>query len=151
MEASGDWYTTASGEKIEDAGGRKTKGCDCNGNNKMIEGRSADVHKILVSGVKVCKLSDVWLGHDGGYIIPQHTQIYKEMRKQFDKLVKQYGTQELTPIYEKKGTFVFDYYLEKDPKGIGALGKDKDKDKDKDKEKETDKPVAPFQRQPTKV
>ena len=61
-------------------------GADANGNKLAINGRVADVHKTLASGVKVSEGNDVWLGNDGGCIMPRHGPIAKEMRAHFEKV-----------------------------------------------------------------
>ena len=65
-----------------------------------------------MSGGKVAKNSDMWLGSDGGYIMPRDGVFAKKLRKAFEELRTQYDDSSLTPVYLEKGVFVFDFYVE---------------------------------------
>ncbi len=80
------------------------------GNGRKLTGRVTSVHKVLVSGSEVAKRSDVWLGKDGGVIMPDNHVITIKMREYYDKLVQQHGTQGFTLVYLDKGVYVFDFF-----------------------------------------
>ena len=105
-------YKTASGEIIPDKGAKHPLGYDAFGNLRNLRGRVAPVRKPLVSASKVCGAdNDIWLGSDGGYVIPKYGPIGVEMRKHFEHLVQKYGMQSLLPVYLHNEVFVFDYFL----------------------------------------
>ena len=110
-------YRTASSEEIPDEGGREVLGTDLHGNKLALHGRVADVHKILASGVKVCEKSDIWLGSDGGYILPRTGPIAREMRAHFEKVRLRYSEEDLIPVYQSKGVFYFDFWVKPYPSG----------------------------------
>ncbi len=110
-------YRTASAEEICDEGGRFVLGSDAHGNKLAINGRVANVHKVLASGVKVSERNDIWLGNDGGYIMPRHGPIAKEMRAHFEKVRLKYDEEDITPVYQERGTFVFDFWIKPHVKG----------------------------------
>ena len=92
-------------------------GSDSNGNKLALRGRVAKVHKVLASGVKVAERHDIWLGNDGGYIMPRHGPIAKEMRAHFEKVRLKYDEGDVTPVYQERGTFVFDFWVKPHVKG----------------------------------
>ena len=48
----------------------------------------------------VCKeQQDIYLGHDGGCMIPIHSKIGQEMRIHFEKSLNEYGMKDLIPVY----------------------------------------------------
>ena len=113
LQGNGDWYKTASGERIDDYGLAKFLGVDELGQSRTISGRVSDVHKILASGGRMATAGnqDFYIGADGGYGIPKDSWIGWEMRKHFDMLLNKYGTSALLPIYLENG--VFNFYLKK--------------------------------------
>ena len=50
---------------------------------------------------------DFHLGHDGGYMIPIHSNIGQGMRTNFEKLVNGYEKNDLIPLYLEKKHFQF--------------------------------------------
>ncbi len=111
-EPSAQTYKTASGEHIEDGGKARLVGRDANGIMKAVQGRVADVYKPLVSATQVAKAgNDMWIGDDGGYMMKKDHYIAKALRKRFDELTRKFGFGGLTPIYEDKGTYNFDFYV----------------------------------------
>ena len=53
---------------------------------------------------------DFYLGHDGGYMIPNHSKIGQGMRIHFEKLVNWHGKNELIPVYLENN--IFNFYLD---------------------------------------
>ena len=82
----GRFYRTASGEWILDGGAWQFQGYDENGLLRSLNGRLTGVHEVLCSAAEIaCKgRKDFYLGHDGGYMIPNY-------RNHFEKLVNWYG------------------------------------------------------------
>ena len=111
-EPSSQTYKTASGQHIEDGGKAKLVGRDANGVLKAMQGRVADVYKPLVAAAQVAHAgNDIWIGDDGGYLMRKDHFIAKALRKRFDELTRWHGFGGLTPVYEDKGTYNFDFYL----------------------------------------
>ena len=83
-EGAGDgrFYRTASGEWMRDGGAWQFQGYDKNGLLRSLSGRLTGVHKVLCSAAEIaCKgRQDVYLGHDGGYMVPIHSKIGQGMR-----------------------------------------------------------------------
>ena len=83
------------------------QGYDENGLLRSLNGRLTGVHKVLCSAAEiVCKgRQDVYLGHDGGYMIPIHSNICQGMRIHFEKLVNWHGKNELILVYLENNIF----------------------------------------------
>ena len=77
------------GEWIPDGGAWQSQGYDENGLLRSLNGRLTGVHKVLCSAAEIaCKgRQDFYLGHDGGHMIPIHSNIGQGMRLHFEKLV----------------------------------------------------------------
>ena len=100
----GRFYRTASGEWIPDGGwSLAIARIDENGLLRSLNGRLIGIHKVLCSAAEIaCKgRQDFHMEHDGGYMIPIHSQIGQGMRIYFEKLVNSYGKNELIPRKEK--------------------------------------------------
>ena len=71
---------------------------------------------MLCSAAEIARVGrqDLYLGHDGGYMIPIHSKIGQRMRIHFGKLVNWYGKNELIPVYLDNNTFNF--YLNREVK-----------------------------------
>ena len=110
---NGQWYKTASSERIEDYGAIVFTGEDEQGWMRSISGRISDVHKPLTSAVRMAVRGgmDFYLGQDGGYAVPRSSEIGWRMRAYFDKLLWKFGVSGLLPVYVENG--VFNYYLKK--------------------------------------
>ena len=86
-----------------------------------------NVHKILLSGKGMVEAKqDIWVGNDGGYVMPKESVIATKLREYFAELIKQYGDEDLIPVYIRRGVFVMDWYMfEDDPdleaKQLGAI------------------------------
>ena len=113
-EPNGGWYKTASGEVVPDEGGARLIGFDDHGVRRGMHGRVAPVHKPLVSGTAAARTQDLWLGNDGGYLLPRDGPICRALRDQFELLVEKHGFQGLTPVYIDKGVYCFDLYVDED-------------------------------------
>ena len=48
---------------------------------------------------------DFYLGHDGGYVIPIHSKNGQGMRIRVEKLLNEYGKNDLIPVYLQDNTF----------------------------------------------
>ena len=57
---------------------------------------------------------DVYAGHDGGYMIPIHSEIGQGMRNHFEKLLNEYRMNDFIPVYLEKGALNF--YLNREVK-----------------------------------
>ena len=117
-------YRTASGELLGDRGGVVVEGYDNHGFGRSVEGRLIDVHRMLASGTAVSKKNVVLLDGNSGHIIPKGGKIAQGLRASFQELLKQYPgeAQQLTELYEQKGIFVFDLWLNGMAKEFEALG-----------------------------
>ena len=64
-------------------------------------------HKVLCSTAEIaCKgRQDFYLGRDGGYMIPIHSEIGQRMRTHFEKLLNWHGKNELIPVYLENNIF----------------------------------------------
>ena len=121
-------YKTASGEILEDEGGVVVKGLNNNGFGRSVDGRLVGVHRMLASGTAVAKKNMVVLEGDKGWILPKSGKIANGMRAAFKKLVEAHPKEadDLTELYEHKGIYVFDLWLNgtaKD-KGFDHVGRD---------------------------
>ena len=52
----------------------------------------------------------MWLGSDGGYVLPTRGPIAKELNTMLEKLLLKYGYGGLIPLYVENG--VYNYYLQ---------------------------------------
>ena len=121
---TGKFYRAASGEVIPDFGISTLCGTDEEGKYLRLKGNVTKVHKILVSASAVHQKNNfTWLEAGGGYIIPEGSAIGKEMRETYQRLLEQYGTKELVPLWEEN--CVYDFYLRKD-RDLGAIGTGED-------------------------
>ena len=69
------------------------------------------------AGENACKgHEDVDLGSDGGFMILADSNIEKEMRVHFERLVRWYGRQELIHVYIENN--IFHLYFSKEVKSI---------------------------------
>jgi len=125
---NGAFYKTASSEFVADQGSVKVEGSTIRNKPCRIRGRLVDVHKPLIAGVEVTgkeqAKNDVYMGHDGGYIMPYYGKIAQAMRKHFDMLTYWYGFEEMTPLYLHNGVFCFDVEMKHDQKDLAPLGED---------------------------
>ena len=98
---------TVSGEWIPDGGAWQCQGYDENGLLGSLNGRLTGVHKVFCSAAEIaCKgRQDFHLGHDGGYMIPIHSNIGQGMRIHLEKLVNWHGENELSFQSVSKTTF----------------------------------------------
>ena len=72
-----------------------------------------DVHKVRCSAAEIAyKEQDFNVAHDGGYMIPIHSKIGQAMRKHFEKLLNEHGTNDLIPVYIEKDAL--DFYLNRE-------------------------------------
>ena len=112
QKPNGSKYKTANGILVSDEGGGTMKGWTTKDKGVRITGRFADVHKILLSGTRVAnEKNDMWLGDDGGYIMPRSGKIAQAMRSHFDHLVEKYGDKELIDVYIEGGVYVTDIII----------------------------------------
>jgi len=109
--SSGAWYKTASGERIEDAGGAHFIGVDENGIYRSLGGRLTDVHKNLTAAARMATVGkqDFYLTAMGGYAIPQEHKIGVAVRRMVEQMIGKLGSGGLLPIYMEDG--VFNFYL----------------------------------------
>ena len=86
------------GEWIPDGGAWQCQGYDENGLLGSLNGRLTDVHKVFCSAAEIaCKgRQDFHLGHDGGCMIPIHSNIGQGMRIHLEKLVNWHGKNEVS-------------------------------------------------------
>ena len=105
-QSSGQMFKTASGEHISDEGPVRFVGIDELDNQRKLGGRLADVHKPLMSAAEVCDAGqDLWVGTDGGYLIPRYGPIGRGLRAEFEKLCKRHGRGTLLPVYKENNVF----------------------------------------------
>ena len=116
----GGFYRRASGECIPDGGAWEFQGYDENGLCRSLNGRLTAVHKVLCSAGEIaCKgRQDFYLGSDGGFVIPVHSNIGHEMRMHFERLVSWNGRKQLIPVHIEDNIFLF--YLSKEVKSTEA-------------------------------
>ena len=95
---------------------------------RSLNGRLKDAHEVLnntasasasapasgAAGIACKEQQDFYVRHNGGYMIPTHSKIGQEMRIQFEKLLLEYGKNELTPVYLENDTPNF--YLNREVK-----------------------------------
>ena len=100
---------TVSGEWIPDGGAWQCQGYDENGLLGSLNGRLTGVHKVFCSAAEIaCKgRQDFYLGHDGGYMIPIHSNIVQVMRIHFVNLLNWNGKNELIPVCVENNNFNF--------------------------------------------
>ena len=108
---NGQWYKTASSERIEDYGAIVFTGNDEQGWTRSVSGRVSDVHKPLTSAARMAERGgmDFYLGSDGGYAIPRSSEIGWRMRAYFDRMLAKFSASGLLPVYVENG--VYNYYL----------------------------------------
>ena len=85
----GRFYRTASGEWIPDDGAWQFQRMLL----RSLNGRLICVHKVLSSVLETARvgIQDFYLGHDGGYMIPNYSKIGQGLRNHFENLVSWYG------------------------------------------------------------
>ena len=104
-------YKTASGELLEDHGKIKLYGSDENYTNKTMNARITDVHRILASGVEVCKKNFVILGAEGGKMIPNDSKAAKKIQAYVEKVLQEEDCKS-TDLRIERGVYVFDYWVD---------------------------------------
>ena len=79
-EGAGDrrFHRTSSGEWILNGGAWQSQGCDEKGLLRSLNGRLIGVHKVVCSAAGIA-----YLGHDGGYMIPDSQQNWSGNEKSF--------------------------------------------------------------------
>ena len=106
---------------ITDGEAWQFRGYDENGLPRSLNGRFTDAHQVLgttaaasapspASGAAeiACKeQQDVYLGHNGGYLIPIQSKIGQEMRTHFEELVNWHGKNDLFSTLSREGRFQF--------------------------------------------
>ena len=104
------------------------QGYDENGLPGSLNGRLTDAHEVWCSiasasapapasgaaGIACKEQQDFNMGHDGGYMIPTHSKIGQGVRVHFEKLLNEYGKNELIPVYPENDTPNF--YLNREVK-----------------------------------
>ena len=123
---NGNQYKTASAECIDDQGGLCLKAYDDLEQYREVNGRLAPVHKPLVAAVAAARTQDIWLGNDGGYLVPRNGAIGKAMRAHFEELVQKHGKKGLTPVYINKGVYNIDIHVA--PPDVEARNEEKPQD-----------------------
>ena len=104
-------YKTASGELLEDHGKIKLYGSDENYTNKTMNARITDVHRILASGVEVCKKNFVILGAEGGKMIPNDSKAARKIQAYVEKVLQEEDCKS-TDLRIERGVYVFDYWVD---------------------------------------
>ena len=128
----GSSYRTASGEFVGGYGPGTIVGKDELGRWRTIDGELADVHKVLISASAThAKGHFTWLEKGGGYIIPERSDLGKDLRRAFDAAVKKHDLVDLIPVYEEGG--VCNFYLKNQ----------KQKPEKKEEQKKTDNATKP--------
>ncbi len=104
-EANDMNYKTASGELIPDQGGLKIKALTEAQHPLTMNGRKADVHKVLLSAGRVHSKGHVgYLNGAGGWVIPGGTALAKEMEDLIRKHARR--TPGSIALYQERGTYV---------------------------------------------
>ena len=106
-KVTGEYYTTASGEKIQDMGQVKLTLEDERGQSRRLVGNVTNVHKCLASASRMCAggNQEIWLNSEGGVVFPTGGPIAKGLAREYNKLVKRYGTSSLLPVYQERGVY----------------------------------------------
>ena len=106
-KVTGEYYTTASGEKIQDMGQVKLTLEDEQGQSRRLVGNVTNVHKCLASASRMCAggNQEIWLNSQGGVVFPTGGPIAKGLAREYNKLVKRYGTSSLLPVYQERGVY----------------------------------------------
>ena len=113
---------------IPDGEAWQCQGFDENGSPRSLNGRLTDAHEVLCStasasapaptsgaaGIARKEQQDFYVGHNGGYIIPTHSEIGQGMRIHFEILLNECGKNELIPVYLENDTPNF--YLNREVK-----------------------------------
>ena len=104
---------TVSGEWIPDGGAWQCQRYDENGLLGSLNGRLTGVHKVFCSAAEIaCKgRQDFHLGHDGGYMIPNHSKIGQGMREIGELAWKE---QALIPVCLENN--IFNFYMNREVK-----------------------------------
>ena len=110
----GRFYRTASGEWIPDGGAWQFQGYNDNGLPRSLNGTLMGVSVVQCCTDRVQGRQDSYLGHDGGYTIPIHSEIGQGMRTHFEKLVNWHGKNELIPVHLENN--IFNFYLNREVK-----------------------------------
>ena len=104
------------------------QGYDENGFPRSLDGRLMDAYEVLNSsasasasapasraaGIACKEPQDFYVKHNGGYMIPTHCKIGQVMRIHFEKLLNEYGKNELIPVCLENNAFNF--YLNREVK-----------------------------------
>ena len=87
-----------------------------NGLLRSLNGRLTGVHKVLCSAAEIARKGrqDLHLGHDGGYMVPIHSQIGQGVRIHFEKLLNWHVKNELIPVFLRNN--IFNFYLNREVK-----------------------------------
>ena len=97
---------------IPDGEAWQFQGYDGNGFPRSLDGRLMDAYEVWnssasasasapasrVAGIACKEQQDFYVKHNGGEMIPTHSKIGQEMRVHFEKLLYEYGNNELIPV-----------------------------------------------------
>ena len=98
------FYTTASGERLEDAGAKNLNVVTGSGDRRTMKFRLANVNKALASVDRICDAgNEVVFNHTGG------------------SFIRNLATGEKTPIVRKRGVYVLDVWVAPPPKAGNNL------------------------------
>jgi hypothetical protein len=93
------FYTTASGERLEDAGAKNLNVVTGSGDRRTMKFRLANVNKALASVDRICDAgNEVVFNHTGG------------------SFIRNLATGEKTPIVRKRGVYVLDVWVAPRPR-----------------------------------
>ena len=102
----GRFYRTASGEWIPDGGAWQFQQYDENGLLRSLNGRLIGV--LCSAAEMACKeQQDFYVEHDGGYMIPIHSNIGQGTIIHFEKLLNENGMRSLIPVYLERDALNF--------------------------------------------
>ena len=112
----GTFYKTASGAWIPDGGSWQLQEHDENGLLRSLNGRLTDAHKVLCSAAEIAceERQDFYLGQDGVSMILIHSKSGQGLRIHFEKLLNEYGKNDLNPVHPENN--IFNFYLNREVK-----------------------------------
>ena len=103
-------FTVANEEEIPDYGRVRVPSVDEKWLARGIAGNITEVHKPLASAAELAEHHDTFVWRSGGALVPRDSPIARGMRAEFQRLVRQYGDDEVVNLY-REGK-LYNFYLQ---------------------------------------
>ena len=123
-EYVGRKYHGAGTEVIKDEGRRAINVLDENWNAKSMKHRVADLRNPLVAASQTVHAGNlVVMDEDHSFVVPLATDLGWHLKEAVQNLTWEFGTGDLTTLYERNGIYCFDAWVQPGPQKKGEKEK----------------------------